>query len=229
MALQRPDAYDIILDENEQAYASYVNIGGVWMGGLFAKHDLQPEDEIARYVGREYSNRTMADDVKDQSYMFAARMVQDGRKRVAIDGNPALYKNLAGYSNFVEGNAANAHFVDKWKGADDTLRTNVILQAATHIPSGTEIRVDYDMGSSTHPFRDQMIRKGIPPKALRDPSYKTQTWLPPNAFHASTDMIDPRKLNPKRSPKRPPKRPPLQSSMLPLDDPKPQGKSPTLG
>ena len=188
--LKRPEAYNTVLDENNRAYASYVNIGGSWMGGLFAKHDLQAKDEIARYVGKEYYPSSTADSVTDQSYMFTARMVQDGRKRVVIDGNPKLYKNLAGFANYVEGNAANAHFVDKANEADDTLSTNIILQAATFIPSGTEIRVDYDMGSSTHPFRDQMLEKGIPLSALRDPSYAEKKWLHPNVSHASATAIE---------------------------------------
>lgn len=189
MLLERPRAYDRVLAGNEHAYASYTHIGGVWMGGLFARRDLQPGQTIARYVGREYYPASAADDVDDQSYMFTARMVQDGRKRVVIDGNPQLYRNLAGFANYAEGKAANAHFVDEAKAARDDLRTNVLLRAARHIPSGTEIRVDYDMGSSAHPFRDQMLAKGIPRAALQDATYRTIRWLPPDVVHASATLL----------------------------------------
>ena len=115
---RRPAPYDTVIAENEDVYASYTHIGGRWMGGLFAKRKLSSGQVLSRYTGREYHPASAADGVKDQSYMFTARMVQDGRKRAVIDGNPALTpSNLAGYANYAEGDAANAHFVDRPKEA----------------------------------------------------------------------------------------------------------------
>jgi hypothetical protein len=165
------------------------------MGGLFSKHALDRGQQLARYEGEEYYPPSKADDVEEQSYMFKARMVKDRRKFVVIDGNPDLYRNLAGFANYAEGDAANAHFVDEATSATDPgMRTNIILYAAKHIPAGTEIRVDYDVGSSGHPFRDQMCAKGIPLSALRDTSYSAQRWLTPGVKVVNADII-PKRLH----------------------------------
>ena len=181
--LVRPNRYNTILDENEHVYASYTNIEGTWMGGLFAKRDLCPGQPIARYMGREYE-ASEADKVEDQSFMFTATVVRDRRRRVVIDGNPALYENLAGYANYAEGDAANAIFVDQAASAGTKQHTgattNIWLRAAAYIPAGTELRVDYDMGSSQHPFRDQMLKNGVSRRALRVPSYQSNQWKHPN-------------------------------------------------
>ena len=181
----RPKQYNVVLNENENVYASYTHIGGQWMGGLFARRHLSAGDIIARYTGIEYSPPSLADDVKDQSYMFTARMTTDGRKRVVIDGNPAVApNNLAGYANYAEGRSANAFFVDLAQHAPDGVNTFVVIQVAEHIASGTEIRIDYDMGSNSHPFRDQMIASGIPRDALRGREYIRKKWVYPNVAYA---------------------------------------------
>ena len=186
--IKRPAEYNTVLHENHRAYGSYTHVAGRWMGGLFARRGLRAGEVIARYVGEEYHPPALAESVDDQAYMFTARMVGDGRKRVVIDGNPELYSNLAGYANYVEGDAANAHFVDKSKevvpSESDGATTYVVLQAAEDIPTGTEIRVDYDMGSRGHPFRDQMISKGVPLRALRGRAYSRTKWVYPNVPHA---------------------------------------------
>ena len=38
----RPGKLDVMLVENETAYASHTKIGGKWIGGLFAKRALEP-------------------------------------------------------------------------------------------------------------------------------------------------------------------------------------------
>lgn len=186
MIRQRPVKYDRVLHQNRRAYASFTNVGGAWIGGLFARRALRAGEVVARYVGLEYDIPSLADAVADQSYMFTARRVGDGRKRTVIDGNPTLYSNLAGYANYVEGDAANAHFVDLAKEvpSESDARTYVVLKAAEDIPIGTEIRVDYDMGSRGHPFRDQMVSKGIPLRALRGRAYTQTRWVYPNAPRA---------------------------------------------
>lgn len=181
----RPKQYNVVLNENENVYASYTYLGGKWMGGLFAKKNLISGELIARYTGIEYYPPSLADGVEDQSYMFTARMSQDRRKRVVIDGNPAVApNNLAGYANFAEGGSANALFVDLAHLAPDGVNTFVAIQVVEPIASGTEIRIDYDMGSSTHPFRNQMIASGIPREALRGREYIHKKWLYPNVAYA---------------------------------------------
>ena len=188
---RRPQPYDTILAENENVYASYTHIGGRWMGGLFAKRDLSPGQTLSRYTGREYYPASAADGVDDQSYMFSARRVDDGRKRAVIDGNPAFTpSNLAGYANYAEGTAANAYFVDRAKEAPPGANTFVVLVTAEPIPSGAEIRVDYDVGSSAHPFRDQMLSMGIPPRALQGRGYLQRKWVYPNAPSARATPLD---------------------------------------
>lgn len=212
--MKRPSKFDTVLRENRHAYASYTSIGGNWMGGLFAKHDLPKGTVIARYVGKEYHPASDADGVKDQSYMFVARMVQDGRKRVVIDGNPEFYSNLAGYANYANMRSANAQFVDdaaKARAEDRDVQTYVTLQAGEFIPEGTEIRVDYDVGSSTNPFRDQMIANGVPPSALKGRSYADVRWMYPKTHLGPGDSAPSPSKSAKVSPKkkkRPPGRPP---------------------
>ena len=151
------------------------------MGGLFTKESISTGRILAQYVGKEYYPPSSADSVENQQYMFSARSAQDGRKRIIIDGNPVLYKNLAGFANYAEGKAANAHFVDRSKDAPPETKTNILLVASERIPQGTEIRVDYDMGSSAHPFRDQMVDSGVPLRILRSSEYKKETWAYPQS------------------------------------------------
>lgn len=239
---RRPAPYDTILAENDNVYASYTHIGGRWMGGLFAKRPLSRGQVLSRYTGREYYPASAADTVNDQSYMFSARMAQDGRKRVVIDGNPAFTpSNLAGYANYAEGAAANAYFIDRSKEAPPGANTFVVLEAAESIPQGAEIRVDYDVGSSAHPFRDQMLSLGVPQRALQGRGYLQRKWVYPNmpSVHAVPLDVDAgvptvRLMQPvvafaSRSPTRSPTRSPSRSpSRSPTRSPSPLAYSTPL-
>ena len=70
--------------------------------------------------------------------------------------------NLAGYANYVSNTQANAMFEDQAernKGAADG--AYVVLLAKEDIEAGREVRVDYDVGCTKRPFRDQLIAAGV--------------------------------------------------------------------
>ena len=165
-ARERPGEFNVVLGENEMAYASYTSIGGGWLGGLFAKCALAPGDVIAKYDGPLLTEAEA--DVSLSEYLMTAWSVQDKRCRLVIDGHPK-FGNLAGYANYAANQVANADFEDRgkrtargWAGS-----TNVVLKAKGHISAGREIRVDYDMITTLdytvgRPFRTQMIKRGVP-------------------------------------------------------------------
>ena len=177
---RRPERYDVMLNSNEHAYASFTRIGKEWMAGLFADKTLEQGDFIAKYRGR-IMTRDESQHVEEQQYMLSARTASDLRKRVVIDGNVNLYDNIAGYANYAQGTHANAHFVDEARDAPDGEITNVVLRAGETIPRGVEIRVDYDNGSHASPLLDQLLAQGVPPEALRNSKYKRVRWVRPQA------------------------------------------------
>lgn len=199
---QRPEPYNKVTLENENAYGSYTIMGKEWIGALFAKRDIMKSEHIAQYVGKTYSIEDAKKVLKDE-YMFRARIPSDKRRRVIIDGNPNLYQNIAGLANYAEGKNANAIFEDRVDEIEDTSSNvpYVTLSAAEFIPRGVEIRVDYDRGSSATPFRDQMIREGIPLRELRSSAYKQRVWVYPRDHSLPTTRIsDPqRHTSPKRT------------------------------
>jgi hypothetical protein len=176
----RPRPYNRVLNENGTAYASYTRLGGRWVGALFARRDIRDDDLIAFYDGRLYKSAD-ADRVRDQQYMMKVRDPTDGRKRVVIDGHPK-YGGLGGFANFAEGRHANARFVLETTEGDT--RPVVAVRAVGAIPMGTEIRIDYDKGSSKHPFRDQMVEEGVPLASLRSSEYKQVIWPYPRSATA---------------------------------------------
>jgi len=170
--MRRPAGLDNCLVENEVVYASHTLLGGNWVGGLFSKVDINKGSVICEYTGKlltkDEENTSMSD------YLMSVRNPQDLRRRVVIDGDPRKYFNISGYANYSDNQYANSYFVDSTcKGG----KCNMILVAKELIPVGTEIRVDYDMGSSAHPFRDMMILKGIYNDCKQE--YKTIKWEAP--------------------------------------------------
>ena len=79
-AKERPDGLDVVLGENEVAYASYTDIGGVWLGGLFAKRALEPGEVIAAYVGALLTAEEA--DESSSEYLMTAVEVHDKRRLV---------------------------------------------------------------------------------------------------------------------------------------------------
>ena len=100
---------------------------------------------------------------------------------MVLDGDPDVGYNLAGYANYVAARQANGMFEDRAKEFRRSAehRTYVVLLAAEDIEAGTEIRVDYDMGCSTHPFRDQMLAAGM--TDLDSSAYKDTRWVYPGS------------------------------------------------
>ena len=175
----RPEQLDVVLGENAEAYASYTDVGGAWLGGLFAKRDLVPGETIAKYEGAILTNEEA--DASKSEYLMTAVDVRDNKRRVVIDGHPK-HGNLAGYANYAAHKVANAVFEDQGKivrSRDAGGSTDVVLQAWAHIAAGQEIRVDYDMGVTGRPFRQQMIRRGVAASELDGPGYGAVRWAYP--------------------------------------------------
>jgi hypothetical protein len=167
--VKRPAQFDVCLAEYDVVYASHTPLGGFWSGGLFARVDIDKERVLCEYRGKILTKEE--EKTSSSEYLMTARDPSDLRRRVVIDGDPSKYANIAGYANYSEHQNANSYFVDK------TIRggkCRILLIAKEHIPMGTEIRVDYDMGSSTHPFRDMMIRSGTYADCKQE--YKTMRW-----------------------------------------------------
>lgn len=153
---KRPEHLDVCLYENNVVYASHTLVGKEWVGGLFSKGDTNKGSVLCEYTGKVLTKDE--ENTSTSEYLMAARDPQDLRRRIVIDGDPRKYLNIAGYANYSDQQCANAYFVDDTRKGG---RCTVVLMAGEFIPAGTEIRVDYDMGSSVHPFRDMMIKKGI--------------------------------------------------------------------
>ena len=164
----RPAQFDVVLSESTTVYASYTDVGGVWLGGLFAKRDLAPGEIIAKYEGAMLTSEEA--DASTSEYLY----LRDRRRRVVIDGHPQ-FGNLAGYANYAANKVANAVFEDQGgvkrpRGAE--CRTDVVLKAKVQVTAGQEVRVDYDMGVVSRPFRQQMIRRGVAKSELDGPGYQ---------------------------------------------------------
>ena len=180
LARERPEGFDVVLGENEAAYASYTCIGGVWMGGLFAKRALEPGEAIAAYVGTLLSSEEA--DESSSEYLMTAVDVHDKRRMVVIDGRLDR-GNLAGFANYASNRVANADFEDRGRAtarSKGAPRTNVVLQAKVRVEAGREIRVDYDMGVVGRPFRAQMIKRGVAASELDGAGYAEVLWARPS-------------------------------------------------
>ena len=178
----RPAQWDVVLGQNDEAYASYTDVGGQWLGGLFARRDLAPNDVIAKYEGALLSSDEAR--VSGSEYLMTAIDVQDWRRRVVIDGHPK-FGGLSGFANYAAHRVANAVFEDQGKAArhrGETCRSNVVLKAWVHIAAGQEIRVDYDMGVSGKPFREQMLKRGVAASELDGPGYAAARWADPGGL-----------------------------------------------
>ena len=180
--IPRPDPYDTVILENPKAYASYTKIGEFWMGGLFTRKALRPGEVIGRYEGKILTPQE-ADD-STSHYLMTAVDLRDRRRRVVIDGHPK-YNNLVGYANYASNPVANAVFEDRGrtKGASSSSRlTDIVLKSKHHIPTGRELRVDYDMGAVNRPFRKQMLSQGVAVTDLDSSEYKRVTWRYPKVI-----------------------------------------------
>jgi hypothetical protein len=154
--MKRPRQFDVCFIENDILYASNTYLGGVWMGGLFTKIDIHKNQPLCQYTGKIL---TKNEELSSSSeYLMKVSDPKDRRRKLTIDGDPSKFNNISAYANYTDNKYANAIFIDQTKKNE---HSNITLIAKEFIPKGTEIRVDYDMGSSAHPFRDMMIQKGI--------------------------------------------------------------------
>jgi hypothetical protein len=166
---KRPAHLDLCLLENEAVYASYTFLGTNWVGGLFSKVDINKGSVLCEYIGKVLTKDE--ENTSTSEYLMTVRDPRDLRRRIVIDGDPRKYSNICGYANYSENRYANSFFVDS---TCKDGKCNILLIASEYIPAGKEIRVDYDMGSSTHPFRDMMIKKGIYNDCKQE--YKNVKW-----------------------------------------------------
>ena len=202
----RPTNYNKVIIENDVVYAGYTKLSDKWMGALFTKTRLKKGDVIAEYTGKIYST-SESHKIQNQEYMMSARNPSDLRQRNVIDGNPNLYAdNIAGYANFAQGKHANAVFDDRASERPTRKLSHVFLIANEVIPSGVEVRVDYDGGSNTHPFRDQLLKNGVLISELKNSKYKSVSWnYPPKSINTKKTSV---KKNAFEIVKRPRGRPP---------------------
>lgn len=175
--MRRPVDLDVRLLENHRVYASHALLGGHWVGALFASVDLREGDLLCEYTGKLLEKHEEA--TSSSEYLMKVRDPLDLRRRRVIDGDPRSFGNLAGYANHSEHKLANARFVDQTRRHG---RSQVVLLAKEFIPGGTEIRVDYDMGSHVYPFRDMMIARGTYDAS---PDYKRTSWEFPQVVSAA--------------------------------------------
>ena len=179
----RPSQYNKVITENNTVYASYTPFGKEWMGALFAQKPVQAGQILAYYDGIQLS-KTEAETSNSQ-YLMIARDTNDLRKKITLDGDPKYLMdglpNLAGFANYVTHKHANAVFADEAhrQKKPSPFSTFIVLRAKHDIPSGQEIRVDYDMGVSHRPFRDQMIVKGVSRQELDSADFKKIIWTYP--------------------------------------------------
>tara|TARA_Y100001936_G_C16078279_1_gene675690 strand:- start:2139 stop:2663 length:525 start_codon:yes stop_codon:yes gene_type:complete len=164
----RPNEFDLCLIENDIVYASNTVLNNQWVGGLFAKVDINEREVLCDYTGIILSPTEAK--LSSSEYLFSVRDPKDMRRRKVVDGDPQKSSNIAAYANYSEHMYANAIFIDQ---TTKNATCKIVLVSKEFIPAGCEIRVDYDMGSSTHPFRDSMILKGI---FDRNTSYKETIW-----------------------------------------------------
>jgi hypothetical protein len=169
----RPQHLDIYLMQNDDVYASFTQIDGQWIAALFAKRDFVRDSILCEYRGK-HLNKEEAD-LSTSHYLMSARNPHDMRKRIVIDGDPKMSQNIAGYANYSKHSFANASFFDETKKGD--VMPCVQLKAKETIKRGTEVRVDYDRGSPAHPFRNQMISKGLLKNESCD--YSVLVWQDP--------------------------------------------------
>lgn len=175
-AMKRPSHLDVRLVENDMVYASSTLLCGKWVGGLFSRVDINKGAVLCEYTGKVLTKNE--ENTSTSEYLMTARHPLDLRRRVVIDGDPRKYSNICGYANYSDHKYANSYFVDQTRRKGNAC--SVVLIAKEFIPARTEIRVDYDMGSSGHPFRSMMISKGIYEECKLE--YQNVKWKFPSKF-----------------------------------------------
>ena len=192
-SVKRPLPFNKIILQRGKVYASYTQIGDEWMAGLFTNAEVQPGDFLAQYTGPTLTKKGEQREVaRGNEYLMGGRKIKkrpgERSEVLIIDGDPSHSPNIAGFANYAPQVNANANFEDwgigsKLKGKEYLTEFDhcVVLLAAHRIPAGREVRVDYDMGSRSHPFRRSMLKRGIPQEALDDPLYKRVQWAYPRS------------------------------------------------
>ncbi len=175
----RPAKHDVVIRQNSLVYASFTEVGGRWMRGLFARKRLGAGVVLAQYTGKVMPMREGLR-VRDSAYLMDATHADRRRRRVVIDGHPRHgAAGLASFANYAPWCVSNALFVDHISAAPRGEGTYVLLVARAPISKGQEIRVDYDTGSRTRPFRAQLLAEGVDAGALGSDEYTKPRWTFP--------------------------------------------------
>lgn len=188
--VRRPASRDVILRQNELTYASFYvprvkpGCAPVYVGALFAKVDLPAGAIIAKYEGREYpcdsrNKNPIWNQLENTQYLLTRWNEKDRRKRIVVDGNP-IWGGIGGYANYSK--SPNVRFLDWAKDYPDERIGGVYLQTTEFVERGTELRVDYDLGSEETPFLTQMLRDWpdcIPKTELFEPHYRALRYTTP--------------------------------------------------
>lgn len=172
----RPPQYDVILEQNGAVYASYTEINGTWMRGLFAQKDLEAGELLCHYQGLKLTSDEAERSLSQ--YLMVARDPGDLRRRIVLDGNPDLVCNICGYSNYASNDVANTAFTDETERGGEV---RIALRASRNVTAGTELRVDYDMGCrKKRPFRSMLLASGEL-SGCESGEYLTVQWEVPTA------------------------------------------------
>lgn len=168
----RPSEYDECVMTSDIVYVSYCKLASNWSLGLIARRDIAPGERIAVYDGTVLSSEESENSTSE--YLMTVRSPDDLRRRIVLDGDPRRVPNMCAYANYASHKFANAMFQDETKRGTGPC---VVLIAKEYIEEGVEIRVDYDMGNRSYPYRDRLIRDGILDDTV---NYKVRWSFPSN-------------------------------------------------
>ena len=165
--------------QNSLVYAAAAKLFGVSSRGLFTRVDVDVGQVLCKYEGVILTQRQAFEQEKLRTCEFFMNARTGNGKLVVINGDPR-HLGLGGFSNYAKFTSANAMFVDDCASPScGKQSTNVLLVAKESIRKGVEIRVDYDTGCQSRPFRQMMLQSGIKQEDLDDDAFKFKLWTEP--------------------------------------------------
>ena len=178
--ISRPQKYDNSKMYSDNVYVGWVRLLGLqpnWARGLIARRIIPKGMVIAEYTGKTSRTPNPASD-----YLLAATSTEGN---VVIDGDPK-YGGIASYANYAPWSTSNSFFIDDLlskRAVEPSYKgTYVILIAKHNIPSGQEIRCDYDTASMGD-YRDKLIiEQKVRPEELDSNEYLYNKWTQPRTL-----------------------------------------------
>lgn len=178
----RPQTYNNAKLYSDDAYVGWVRLPGEhehWSRGLVARRNIPKGTVIAEYTGKILQDANSSSD-----YLMSATST-DGT--VVIDGDPkSKYSGMASYANYAPWTTANSFFIDdltsKLRTTPSYRGTYIVLVAKHDIPSGQEIRCDYDTASMGD-YRKKLIHShNVNTKDLDSNEYLYKRWQQPHTL-----------------------------------------------